>query len=126
MKSLSLRGTRTVGLLIGALALAACDEPAGSELDRTGGFGNATVNNLVAQTCTNTGGAGAGKFGGSGKAGGTLGDPVVVLDPASTTADPIYRVYCDGNLDGKFAAIVYRDYIRGAGQQQTVTEAVTQ
>lgn len=123
MKSLNLRGIKTFGLLVGALALAACDEQVGSELDRTGGFGNATVNNLVAQTCFDTGGAGGGKFGSGGKAGGTLGDPLVVLDPASTSADPIFRVYCDGNLDGKFAAIVYRDYVSGAGQQQTIAAA---
>lgn len=126
MKSLSLRGTQTLGLLIGALALAACDTPAGSELDRTGGFGNATVNNMVAQTCKSSGGAGGGKIGGSGKAGSTLGDPVVVLDPASTPSEPIFRVFCDGDLDGKYAAVIYRDYVNSAGQAQTVAAASTQ
>jgi hypothetical protein len=121
MKYLSFCTTPSAGLLIGALALAGCDRPAGHELDLTGGFGNATVNNLVAQTCRNTGAAGA--FGGAGKAGATLGDPVVVLDPASTTAEPIYRVYCDGRLDGKYAAITYRDYVRSATQGASVADA---
>lgn len=121
MKYLSFCTTPSAGLLIGALALAGCDQPAGHELDVTGGFGNATVNNLVAQTCRNTGAAGA--FGGAGKAGATLGDPIVVLDPEGTTAEPIYRVYCDGRLDGKYAAVTYRDYIAGATQRTSVTEA---
>jgi hypothetical protein len=122
MTQLTARNTRTAGLvMIGALALTACDRPAGWELDTTGGFGNATVNNLVAQTCTNIGASGSGKYGG--KAGATLGDPVVVLDPQSTPANPVYRVYCDGRLDGKYAEIIYRDYVASATQKTTVAQA---
>jgi hypothetical protein len=125
MTQLRIRNAQSAGLLmIGALALAACDRPAGYELDDTGGFGNATVQNLVAQTCTNTGAFGSGRY--AGKAGATLGDPVVVLDPESTPANPVYRVYCDGRLDGKYAAVVYRDYIGSAVQAGTVDEATTE
>jgi hypothetical protein len=118
MKTLTQRKTRAGTLLVGALALAACDYPAGSELDYTGGFGNATMHNLLAQSCK----ANAAASGG-GKAGGTLADPVVVLDPASTVERPIYRVHCDGTLDGKYASIIYRDYVGSAGETQTVTAA---
>jgi hypothetical protein len=110
--------------MIGAFSLAACDRPAGYELDDTGGFGNATVQNLVAQTCNNTGALGSARY--AGKAGATLGDPVVVLDPESTPANPVYRVYCDGNLDGKYAAVIYRDYVRSASQAATVEEATAE
>jgi len=122
MTQLTARNTRTAGLvMIGALTLTACDRPAGWELDATGGFGNATANNIVAQTCNNTGASGAGKY--AGKAGATPGDPVVVLDPQSTPANPVYRVYCDGNLDGKYAEIIYRDYVGSAIQKTTVQDA---
>lgn len=88
---------------------------AGSQID-SGEFGNATVHNQLVQTCRTNGT-------GFGKAGAGAGDPVVVLDPKSTASNPIYRVHCNGRLDGKYAQIVYRDYVGSATQQTTVERA---
>lgn len=87
---------------------------AGSQLD-SGEFGNATLHNQLVQTC-NTGAGFKGK-------GTAPGDPVVVLDPSSTPSRKVYRVHCDGNLDGKYANVIYREYIESAVPQSTVTDA---
>ncbi|WP_299679690.1 hypothetical protein [uncultured Roseobacter sp.] len=123
---------RALALLTGLAALAACGEQgsgggkwfreAGAQLDN-GEFGNATMQNMIAQVCFPNGRSGA--FGGT-KIGGTAGDPVVVVDPASTPRRPVYRVHCDGQLDGRYARIIYRDYVNSAGQAITVTEATAE
>ncbi|MCV3272870.1 hypothetical protein [Roseobacter sinensis] len=120
---------RALTLLTGLAALAACGEQgagggkwfreAGAQLDG-GEFGNATMQNMVAQVCFPQGRGGAY---GAGKIGSVPGDPVVVIDPESTPRQPVYRVHCDGRLDGKYARIIYRDYVSSAGQAITVTAA---
>ncbi len=117
--------TRAVLLVTSLATLAACSsEPrvgttffreAGTQLD-AGEFGNATLHNQLVQTCRSSGY-------GAGKAGAVAGDPVVVLDPQSTPERKVYRVHCDGSLDGKFAQIIYREYVASATQKTTVAEA---
>ena len=117
---------RALMLLCGAATLAACApesgpgqffREAGSQLDQ-GEFGNATLHNQLVQSCRTNSVGGAG-----GKVGGAIGDPVVVLDPESTRTRRVYRVHCDGRLDGKYATIIYREYVNSATQSQTVTQA---
>lgn len=88
---------------------------AGAQVD-SGEFGNATLHNQLVQTCKTNGT-------GFGKPGSAAGDPVVVLDPASTPSNPIYRVHCNGQLDGKYAQIIYRDYVGSATQAISVERA---
>ena len=47
----------------------------------------------------------------------------LVLDPQSTPERKVYRVHCDGRLDGKFAQIIYREYVASATQKTTVSAA---
>ncbi|MEP2474675.1 hypothetical protein [Roseobacter sp.] len=129
MTPLTNRKTRALIFVTGMTALTACgigdgtwNREAGAQLD-DGEFGNATMQNIAAQVCF-PGGKSARN--GGGKFGHTPGDPVVVLDPASTRVNPIYRVHCDGRLDGKYARIVYRDYVNSAGQEITVTNATAE
>ncbi|WP_299738404.1 hypothetical protein [uncultured Roseobacter sp.] len=125
MERLTYQKSRAIALLAGLATLAACGEQgsggqwfreAGAQVD-SGEFGAATMQNMVAQTCK-TSGFGAGKAGGKL---GTVGDPVVVLDPSSTTSNPVYRIHCDGRLDGKYAEVIYREYVESA-TQKTITE----
>lgn len=102
-------------LLIGAsvLAVSACseagiagfDQPAGSWLDE-GGFGNPTMYNMMAQKC-----AGRSK-------GFIVPDPVVMLDPAREAAGKSpYRsgsIRCSGNLNGKYAQVIWGGYVASA------------
>jgi hypothetical protein len=100
-------------VLIGsaALGLAACAESwhrfnneAGVYLNDTG-FGDATMNNLLAQKC-----AGRSK-------GYVVPEPVVVLDPNSTPSQPAYyrgQVRCSGELNGKYAQVIFREYVESA------------
>ena len=112
--------TRTIvaAALLGALA--ACSDndfapsfagEAGSQLD-TGYFGNATMNNMMVQKACGSGYAGSGVAGG--KMSGGVTDPVVVQDPTYTEAQPVYRVYCQGLLHGKYAQIIFREYVTSA------------
>ena len=87
------------------VGVAGCTQEVGSQLDN-GWFGDATMHNMLAQTCNLSGGKG-------GKSG-ALVDPLVVLDPSSTQSRPIYRVHCDGNLNGKYAQVIFREYIGAA------------
>ncbi|MEM6565257.1 MAG: hypothetical protein AAF665_12460 [Pseudomonadota bacterium] len=109
---------------VGATALTACApesgvgqfyREAGIQLDQ-GEFGNATLHNQLVQTCATNG------FGG-GKVSGKAGDPVVVLDPESTPTRKVYRVHCDGDLDGKYASVIYRQYVGSSTQAQSVESA---
>lgn len=95
----------------GLLALAACgNEEAGSKLDE-GGFGNPTMNNMLAQMCT-------------GRAKGYIvPDPVVALDPKSPAGDPRYRqgkVMCSGQLNGKYAEVIWGEYVDSATHRPQV------
>ena len=126
MQSNVKKHTRTVAFLTGLVALAGCaSEPgiygtfyreAGVQLE-TGDFGRATLHNQLVQTCKSNG-TGFAKAKGAG-----AGDPVVVLDPKSSFNNPVYRVHCDGRLDGKYATIIYRDYVGSAVQKDTVEAA---
>jgi hypothetical protein len=90
----------------GLLALAACgdswNQEAGSKLDE-GGFGNPTMNNMLAQMC-------------KGQAKGYIvPDPVVAMDPKSPPSDPRYmqgQVMCSGHLNGKYAQVIWTEYVQ--------------
>ena len=106
-------------LLIGAsvLAVSACgetgayqfDQPAGAWLDE-GGFGNPTMYNMMAQKC-----AGRSK-------GFIVPDPVVMLDPSREAAGKSpYRtgsIRCSGHLNGKYAAVIWGEYVDSATAAQ--------
>lgn len=115
---------KALALFAGIAVLAACApesgpgqfwREAGAQVDQ-GEFGNATLHNQLVQTCR-TNGSGAGKVGGQ------AADPVVVLDPKSTPARKVYRVHCNGQLDGKYAQIIYRDYVGSATPTPSVQQA---
>lgn len=104
---------KTLMVGVGALALTACGEgpvgkfwtqEAGAFLDE-GGFGNPTMTNMLAQMC-------------SGQAKGYIvPEPVVVLDPKSAPSNPAYyrgQVRCSGDLNGKYAEVIFREYITSA------------
>lgn len=118
---------RALVLIWGLATLAACSpesgpgqfhREAGAQVDQ-GEFGNATLHNQLVQTCR-TNGTGGGKIGAP------VSDPLVVLDPASTPKRQVYRVHCSGQLDGKFAQVIYRDYVGSAVQAATVEAADTE
>ena len=104
---------KTLMVGTGLLALTACGEgpigkawnqEAGAFIDE-GGFGNPTMQNMMAQMC-------------SGQAKGHIvPDPVVVLDPKSSASSPVYQrgwVRCSGHLNGKYAQVIFREYVRSA------------
>lgn len=108
-------------LMIGAaaLALSACgdgpvgkfwNKEAGAQLDE-GGFGNPTMTNMLAQMCV-------------GQAKGYIvPEPVVVLDPKSAPSNPAYyrgQVRCSGELNGKYAEVIFREYITSAVPRETI------
>lgn len=122
MQSLLNKTASVIFLTAGLMTLGACApesgpgqfyREAGSQLD-TGEFGNSTLHNQLVQTC---------KKSASGKIGGSAGDPVVVLDPSSTPSRKVYRVHCDGKLDGKYAQVVYSEYVGSAVQVPNVQQA---
>ena len=53
----------------------------------------------------------------------TSGDPIVVLDPSSTVSRPVFRVHCNGQLDGNYALTNYGAYIGSAAEDGSVSEA---
>lgn len=126
MQSFNTSTTRTLALVTSLTSLAACSaeqgagtfffSEAGTQIESGANFGNATLHNQLVQTCRANGS-------GFGKAGAGAGDPVVVLDAASTPQRQIYRVHCDGNLDGKFAKVIYDTYVGGAREDTTVQAA---
>ncbi|MEM6824240.1 MAG: hypothetical protein AAGB18_02580 [Pseudomonadota bacterium] len=104
-------------LMFGAVALgiAACAETAtrfnseaGSFIDE-GGFGNPTMQNMMAQMCLGVG---------KGFKPGSVSDPVVVLDPASAPSQPVFyrqsTVTCQDAMNGKYAEVVFREYVNSA------------
>ena len=112
-------------LMVGAaaLALTACgDGPvgkfwyqeAGAFIDE-GGFGNPTMTNMLAQMC-----AGQAK-------GYIVPEPVVVLDPKSAPGNPAYyrgQVRCSGHLNGKYAQVIFQEYVASAVPKSAIEEAV--
>ena len=119
---------KAVLVVAGVSALSACSpevgqgpsffREAGAQAD-FGDFGNATLHNQLVQTCRTNGV----RYAGGGKPGTSAGDPVVVLDPSSTRSRPVYRVYCDGTLDGNYALANYGAYIGSSAEDQSVTDA---
>ncbi|MCU0909835.1 MAG: hypothetical protein MUE98_00380 [Rhodobacteraceae bacterium] len=113
--------------LLGAavvLGLAACTpgtsneffSEAGAEVDE-GGFGNPTMNNMMAQMASRCAGQAKGYI---------VPDPIVVRDPGSPVDAPRYRrahVRCSGHLDGKYASVIYREYVGSAVEATTVRQA---
>jgi hypothetical protein len=110
---------KTLMVGAGALALTACGEgpvgkfwyqEAGAFIDE-GGFGNPTMQNTLAQLCV-------------GKAKGYIvPDPVVALDPKSSPEAPRYyrgSVRCSGNLNGKYAEVIFQEYVNSAVPVQTI------
>lgn len=103
--------TKTVLAGTALIALAACEGPmgqvwhqeAGAFLDE-GGFGNPTMQNMMAQMC-------------SGQAKGyVVPDPVVVAAP-NGSGGTSYRqgyVMCSGHLNGKYAQVIFGQYRRSA------------
>ena len=112
--------TKRIKMVLAAsttMALVACGDgtigdgfyrEAGAFLDE-GGFGQPTMINMTAQMCNRPGAAGAGGF-----KGGNVTDPKVVMDPKSTPQSPVYRVYCNGQLNGKYATLIWREYVQSA------------
>ncbi|WP_145953425.1 hypothetical protein [Oceaniglobus indicus] len=103
-----------------ALTLAGCSEetalnftqPAGAFLDE-GQFGNATMNNTLAQKCSNQ------------PKGYIVPDPIVVLDPNASYSPKSPqpglaagyrqgRIQCSGNLNGKYAKVIFDEYVDSA------------
>ncbi len=105
-------------LMVGAgtLALTACGDNSslnyemGAFLDE-GGFGNATMQNMMAQKC-------------SGRAKGFVHpDPVVVANPNSTGASNSHmrgNVMCSGHLNGKYAQFIFGEYVESATYEQQI------
>ena len=99
---------KTLALGTALIALTACGESwnkeAGSLIDE-GGFGNPTMTNMLAQMCR-----------GQAK-GHIVADPIVALDPASPKGAPAYRqgrVMCSGNLNGRYARVIWGEYVQSA------------
>ena len=89
---------------------------AGAELDE-GAFGNPTMNNMMAHMASRCAGQAKGFI---------VPDPIVVRDPASPVEAPRYRhayVRCSGELDGKYATVIYREYVGSATARSQVTQA---
>ena len=117
---------KTVLLTVAMGTLAACTpeigqgnsffREAGSQIDY-GDFGNTTLHNQLVQTCRTNG------YGAGGKSGAASGDPIVVLDPSSTVSRPVFRVHCNGQLDGNYALTNYGAYIGSATEDASVSEA---
>ncbi|MCG6882474.1 MAG: hypothetical protein LJE62_01825 [Silicimonas sp.] len=104
--------TKSVLFGVGLLALAACGETsskswnseAGAFIDE-GGFGNPTMNNMLAQMC-------------KGRAKGYIvPDPIVAIDGVDEKGAPRYRegkVMCNGPLNGKYARVIWGGYVGSA------------
>ena len=99
-----------------ALTLAACgNQEAGSQVDE-GGFGNPTMNNMMAHTSSRCVGQAKGYI---------VPDPIVVRDPASSVEVPRYRlanVRCLGGLNGKYAEVIFGEYVASATPPHPGTE----
>ena len=110
---------KTLALGSALIALAACGEgtfgktwnqEAGAFIDE-GGFGNPTMTNMMAQMCR-------------GQAKGYIvPDPIVALDPNSPKGAPAYRqgrVMCSGNLNGRYASVIWGEYVGSATAERQV------
>ena len=111
---------KTKTLVAGAalIALAGCglgtskswNQEAGAFIDE-GGFGNPTMQNALAQMC-----AGQAK-------GFIVPDPVVVSTASASGGSPTHRrgrVLCSGHLNGKFAQVIFDNYVESAEPPTTL------
>lgn len=96
---------------VGLFALAACgdrqigsswNQEAGAFLDE-GGFGNPTMNNMMAQQCRS-----------SFPKGTIIFEAKVVPAPTGAPAPFIRQTECKGDLNGKYAAIIFQEYVASA------------
>lgn len=101
--ALSACGDRTV--------LSSWNQPAGAFLDE-GGFGNPTMNNMLAQKCNS-----------SLVKGRILYEPTVVRAPRGAPAPYVARVHCGGYLNGKYAEVIFREYVESATEAPPTTES---
>ena len=81
---------------------------------RDPGFGNSTMNNMMAQMCR-------------GRAKGYVPrDPLVVLDPSRTTPTrPAYTrstIRCSGDLNGKYAEVIFQEYVGSAIERSSLAQ----
>lgn len=99
----------------GALALTACTsaswyKEAGAQIDE-GGFGNPTMQNMLAQMCTGQ------------PKGYIVPDPVVTLRAPTKHRPAVrarYSVYCYGHLNGKYAEVIFQEYVNSAVPPSTL------
>lgn len=111
--------TRTLNILalgVGLLALSACgnatkawNSEAGAIIDE-GGFGNPTMTNMMAQMCRGR------------SKGFIVPDPIVAVDPQGAKgAGPRQgRVLCSGDLNGKYASVIWGEYVGSATSVSTI------
>lgn len=119
--------TLSVKTLLGAASIAllsACapgsmtdfTSEAGASLDE-GGFGNPTMNNLMAHANEMCMGRAKGYI---------VPDPIVVLDPNAPAGGGHYlrgTVRCTGPLNGKYAEVIWREYVQSATYAPLTPEA---
>jgi hypothetical protein len=89
---------------------------AGAEIDE-GGFGNPTMNNMMAHMASTCAGRPKGYI---------VPEGIVVRDPANAGPAPVYRhaqIQCSGRLDGKYASVIYRGYVASASEVSQSAEA---
>jgi hypothetical protein len=115
---------KTLLCAAGILAIAGCTtgsrtefySEAGAEVDE-GGFGNPTMNNMLAHMATQCAGQPKGYI---------VPEGMVVRDPGSYAGPPRYRnaqVRCSGRLDGKYASVIYRGYVQSAVEPSQSSQA---
>jgi hypothetical protein len=94
----------------GLLALGACahstswDREAGAVII-DGGFGQATRNNMLAQKCLSGGYLAKGQI---------IYEPKVVRAPVHAPAPYVRQVHCGGYLNGKYAQVIFQEYVASA------------
>jgi len=114
---------KTLALGTAILTLAACsggagkswNQEAGAFIDE-GGFGNPTMTNMMAQMCR-------------GQAKGFIvPDPIVAADPSSPKGAPLRRgrVMCSGHLNGKYAQVIWGEYVGGATLEPRIEVSATE
>lgn len=99
------------------MTLGACGYEAGSQIDE-GGFGNPTMNNIIAHSAAQCTGRAKGYI---------VPDPIVVRDPGSTADVPRYRhaqVRCLDGLNGKYAELIFGGYVESAEELKTTQDII--
>ncbi|WP_172296294.1 hypothetical protein [Pseudoruegeria sp. HB172150] len=111
--------TKTLLVVSSLLALAACGDrtifsswtqEAGAFID-DGTFGNATMRNQLAQKCNSYIPKGQ-----------ILYEPEVSASPKGAPAPYVARVHCGGYLNGKYATVIFNEYVASATELPTNAE----